>query len=211
MTNSATPNSAQSKAHPQALPEDAVLLGHVSAAFGIKGWVKVHPYAQPASHPGQTQVGSADSVLLASTQWWLHWAQRGTQQAVKPTEVLKSQWHSGAVIAQLNGVDDRNQAEALRGAEVWVPRSAFPATADDEYYFVDLIGMTVWNQQDQLLGTVVEVFDNGAHEVLVLDTPALTPAGKPKQSMLPFVDAYVLEVDDDAKLIRVDWLAEWDV
>lgn len=185
---------------PAGLPTDAVLLGHISGAFGIKGWIKVHPYS-----------GQADA-LLHTQQWWLHWAQRAATVPVAHT-IVQSKLHSGAVVAQLQAVPDRNGAEALRGAEIWVPRSAFPAADDDEYYLVDLLGMQVVNQQEVALGEVIDVFDNGAHDVLVIEAKGEVGAAenaKPKQRMLPFVDAYVLEVDEAQRVIQVDWLPEWD-
>jgi len=106
--------------------------------------------------------------------------------------------HTKKLAAQLEGINDRDQAFALRGYEVAVPRSQMPAAADDEYYWVDLVGLEVRNTQDERLGVVERLFATGANDVLVVkdgDT----------ERLLPFVAAIVLKVDRVAKVITADW------
>lgn len=76
--------------------------------------------------------------------------------------------HSDSVVAWAQGIDDRNGAEALRGARIFVPRSSFPSTSDDEYYWVDLIGLSVFNREGVALGQVRELMSTGPQTVLVL-------------------------------------------
>ncbi|RCS58409.1 ribosome maturation factor RimM [Parvibium lacunae] len=175
-----------------AWPCDAVLVGHVSTAYGIKGWLKIHPYSSDAD------------ALLNNTEWWVKFPAE-TEQAAKCIAVNTAKWHNGAIVAQWETVADRTAAEACRGLEIWLSRATFPAPAEDEYYLFDLQGLRVCNLQGVVLGQVQEVFDNGAHDVLVVQDQQ-----RSVQRMIPFVSAYVVKIDQQAGDVLVDWQSEWD-
>ncbi|MOA43768.1 Ribosome maturation factor RimM [compost metagenome] len=101
---------------------------------------------------------------------------------------------------------DRNAAEALRGARVFVPRSSFPTAGDDEYYWVDLIGLSVVNREGVVLGTVRELLATGPQTTLVLTAEE---DGKTIERMVPFVSVFVDKVDLPGRLITVDWQPEF--
>ncbi len=103
-------------------------------------------------------------------------------------------------------VDDRDAAEALRGARVFVPRSSFPSTGTDEYYWVDLIGLQVVNREGVALGQVRELMSTGPQTVLVL---AYEQDGKAQERMIPFVSAFVDKVELAEKRITVDWQPDY--
>jgi 16S rRNA processing protein RimM len=103
-------------------------------------------------------------------------------------------------------VDDRSAAEALRGARIFISRSSFPAAAADEYYWVDLIGLAVVNRQDEHMGSVKELLSAGPQTVLVLECEQ---DGKVCERMIPFVAAYIDDVDLPTRRIRVDWQADY--
>lgn len=180
------------------LPEDLVEVGYVGAAYGIRGWIKVQPHADDAS------------ALLHARRWWLLAppqaglvvadASRAQPVCVK---IAQSREHSGTVVAQASGVADRNLAEALRGRRVWIRRADFPAPEADEFYWVDLIGCTVSNEQGELLGEVSGLIDNGAHQIL--QVAFAQPDGKAGERLIPFVDAFLRSVDTEARRIVVDW------
>jgi 16S rRNA processing protein RimM len=97
-------------------------------------------------------------------------------------------------------VPDRTAAEALRGARVFIGRASFPTPDPDEFYWVDLIGLQVFNREGVLLGEVLGLIDNGVHSVLqVRADPAAA------ERLIPFVAAYVDRVDLAARRIDVDW------
>ncbi len=183
--------------HP-AWPEDAIEVGRVLDAWGIKGWLKI------LSH-------SADAeALFASRRWFMQPSERalpGKPQAVPPVlKILSVRDHADGIVAQVEGVSDRNGAEALKGARIFVSRSLFPEPDDDEYYWVDLIGMTVVNRESQTLGEVVDLIDTGPHCVLRITPPGKTAPVKPDEEILvPFVNAYVDTVDKAQRRITVDW------
>nr|WP_232348155.1 ribosome maturation factor RimM [Cupriavidus taiwanensis] len=184
--------------HADPLPEDLVEVGYVSAAYGIRGWIKVQPHADDAS------------ALLHARRWWLlsppqaglvaAGAARAEPVCVK---IAQSREHSGTVVAQAAGVADRNLAEALRGRRVWIRRADFPAPEEDEFYWVDLIGCSVSNEQGELLGEVSGLIDNGAHQIL--QVAFVQPDGKAGERLIPFVDAFLRTVDTAGKRIVVDW------
>jgi len=106
-------------------------------------------------------------------------------------------------------VADRNQAEALKGARIFVPRSSFPTAGTDEYYWVDLLGLDVVNREGLALGQVKDLMSTGPQTVLVLAL-ASDEAGKPAvERMIPFVAAFVDNVDLPGRLITVDWQLDY--
>jgi 16S rRNA processing protein RimM len=181
---------------PAELPADAIEVGRIADAWGIKGWFKV------LSH-------SADpEALFSSKRWYLQPAERGlkTFSGTVLLKIREAKDHSGTVVATAQEVDDRDAAEALRGARVFVPRSSFPTASTDEYYWVDLIGLAVLNREGVALGTVKELLSTGPQTVLVLEYEA---DGKPQERMLPFVAAYVDGVDLPGRRITVDWQPDY--
>ncbi len=186
------------------LPDDAVELGRIQDAWGIKGWVRILPH-------------SADtSALLASSRWFLQPPEarfvRGFSAfagcvGVDVTEVKP---HADGLVAQLEGVDDRNAAEALKGVRIYLPRSAFPATPEGEYYWVDLIGLDVVNREGVHLGVVSDLVATGPNSVLVLEyTDTVDGAEKTAERMIPFVAAYIDGVDKAARRITADWQPDY--
>ena len=181
---------------PAELPADAIEVGRISDAWGLKGWFKV------LSH-------SADpEALFSSRRWYLQPAERGakTFSGTLLLRIREAKDHSGVVVATAQEVDDRSAAEALRGARVFVPRSSFPTAGADEYYWVDLIGLAVVNREGVELGIVRELLSTGPQTVLVLEYQA---EGKTQERMIPFVAAYVDTVDVAGKRITVDWQPDY--
>ena len=179
------------------LPSDAVEVGRITDAWGVKGWFKVLPYS---SNP---------EALLAAKSWLLQPAEKGTKSFFTGTVLLpirQARTHSDSVVAWAQGVDDRDAAEALRGARIFVPRATFPAVGDDEYYWVDLIGLPVVNREGVTLGTVRDLLPTGPQTTLVL---AYEHEGKPHERMIPFVSAYVDKVDLAGRCITVDWQPDY--
>ncbi len=178
------------------LPADAIEVGRIADAWGIKGWFKVLPY-------------SADpEALFSSKRWFLLPAEKGlkTFSGVLKLAIQESKIHSGTVVASSLDVTDRTAAEALRGARIFIARSSFPTVDQDEYYWVDLIGLDVVNREGLLLGQVHELISTGPQTVLVI---AYEQDGKPQERMIPFVAAYVDDVDLAARQIRVDWQPDY--
>jgi len=185
------------------VPADLVELGRVLAAHGVRGHVKIQPH------------DAGSDTLAANKTWWLQTAAvpGATKGSPRSVRVLSCQRHSDTLIAQIEDVTDRDQAQALKGATLHLPRSLFPSAAQDEYYWVDLIGCALYGQtadgQDVLLGRVAQVSDNGAHALLHVkqDTPDTTT--RTQERLIPFVAAHVLRVDLPARRIDSNWPADF--
>ena len=178
-------------------PDDAVEVGAIVDAYGLKGWVKVAAHAD---------AGRGGDALLSAKRWWL---MKGHERNSAPA--LQAKIHSDSVVAHLGGVTDRDEALALRGARVYICRSDFPALDADEFYWVDLLGLDVVNLTGVALGKVADMIDNGAHSVLRIEYPDTGKDGKPVtgERLIPFVGVFVKTVDQAAKQIVVDWEADY--
>jgi 16S rRNA processing protein RimM len=133
-----------------------------------------------------------------SKRWYLR-PPEGPGAAPPPLlRVTQSREHGGVVVASAQEVPDRNAAEALKGARVFVPRSSFPTADADEYYWIDLIGCEVVNREGAVLGTVADLMDTGVHSVLRVGQGE-------DERLIPFVAAYIDTVDLAARRITVDW------
>ncbi|HYF41939.1 MAG TPA: ribosome maturation factor RimM [Ramlibacter sp.] len=181
---------------PAELPADAIEVGRIADAWGIKGWFKVLPHS------------ASPEALFSSKRWYLQPAERGakTFSGTALLRVREAKEHSDTIVACAQEVDDRDAAEALRGARIFVPRSSFPTAAEDEYYWVDLIGLAVVNREGVALGEVKELLSTGPQTVLVI---GYEQEGKPQERMIPFVSAYVDGVDLPARRITVDWQPDY--
>ena len=168
-------------------PADAVEVGRVLGAWGIKGWMKVQPFADDPQ------------ALFSSKRWYLR-AAEGPAVATPPPllHVTHAREHGGVIVAGAQEVEDRAAAEALKGARIFVARSSFPTAGSDEFYWVDLIGCSVVNREGVELGTVDDLLDTGASSVLRVQQGDA-------ERLIPFVAAYIDDVDLAARRIRVDW------
>jgi 16S rRNA processing protein RimM len=178
------------------LPADAIEVGRIADAWGVKGWFKVISFsAQP-------------EALFSSKRWFLLPTERGlkTFEGVARLAIKEAKEHSDTVVACAHDVPDRTAAEALRGARVFVSRSSFPTASTDEYYWVDLIGLKVVNRADEAMGVVRELLSTGPQTVLVMEH---VQRGKLQERMIPFVSAFVDDVDLKAGLIHVDWQLDY--
>jgi len=165
-----------------------VVLGKVIDPYGVRGWVRIHPFGDDPAAWAQMPV------------WWLGSEDLADWREAKPKTCRP---HGESLICQFEGVDNRTAAEALKGMLVGAPREALPATAENEFYWADLIGLEVVNSAGEVLGRVEELIETGAHTVLRL----VSQEGK--ERLLPFVASVVLAVEPENKLIRVDWGTDW--
>ena len=188
-----------------ALPEDAIEVGRILDAWGVKGWVKVLPHsAEP-------------EALFAAKDWFLQAPEarfRPGFSAFSGTVSISLQEckvHSDTVVAKIAGLEDRSAAEALRGARIFLPRSSFPSASKDEYYWVDLIGLEVINREGLSLGTVRDLMTTGPQAVLCVEYQNVAKDGTSSaaERMIPFVAAYVDAVDVPGKRITVDWQPDY--
>lgn len=176
------------KAMMNTLPIDAVEVGRVIEAYGVKGGVKLQPFSN-----------SADGLLRVK-DWWF----KSTTGAVKAADVESAKWHGDVVTAIIKDLIDRDHAQALKGWGVWVSQAALPATAAGEYYWRDLIGCQAIAHDGKALGLITDLSDTGVHAVLHVDCGAHY-----EPTLIPFVNEYVGHVDLSAKTVQTQWQWDW--
>jgi 16S rRNA processing protein RimM len=166
---------------------DIVVLGRLADPYGMRGWLRLYPFADDPLAWGGMPV------------WWV-----GTEGGAWREFGLKSlKAHGEGLVVLLDGVPDRTAAETMKGLLVGAPRAVLPKTEEDEYYWVDLVGLEVINTAGERLGKVAGLIETGANAVLrvVADNDA--------ERLLPFVSAVVLAVEKEAERIRVEWDSDW--
>jgi 16S rRNA processing protein RimM len=156
-------------------------MGRVAGSYGVRGWIKV------------TRGGGVRGATLAGAkEWWI---------GERAFAVAEARTHGAAVVAKLAGIENREQALALKGAEVALRREALPEPGEGHYYHADLVGLEVVTEQGERLGRIARLFTNGAQDVMEV-------AGE-RTTLIPWVAAIVKEVDLAAGRIVVDWGADW--
>lgn len=160
-----------------------ILLGRVLGAFGIRGEAKLESWTEPR----------------AAIFRYQPWIVRDPQGREREVSGVRGRESGKFLIASFPEVADRDTVEAMRGTEIYVPRSVLPPPKDGEYYWVDLEGLRVVTTQGVSLGTVSHLFATGANDVLVARDDE-------RERMIPFViPRFVLSVDFEANLVTVDW------
>ncbi|TWI04783.1 16S rRNA processing protein RimM [Luteimonas cucumeris] len=163
-----------------------VLLGRIVGAFGVRGEVKLDSFTEPKA------------AIFRYQPWTLRDAQ-GRERAL---DGARGRDTPKGVVAKMPEVSDRDAAEALRGTEVWVARSALPPPKPGEYYWIDLEGLRVVNTEGVEFGRVSHLFSTGVNDVVVVQGD--------RERMIPFaMPDYVVSIDFDSQLIVVDWDPEF--
>ena len=160
-------------------------MARIVAAHGIQGWVKLKTFT--ADPEGLDEYAE---WVVKSPQGWRYMALEDF--AVRPNGTM----------AKLEGCEDRNAAERLRGAEVAIPREALGEAEEGTLYRVDLLGLEVVDESGAVLGKVDSFFETG-------DTSVMVVRGA-RERLIPFVDDYVKAVDREARRITVAWGGDYD-
>ena len=161
-----------------------VIMGRVTGLHGVRGWVKVHSYTR--DHLDIMEYG----------RWWLH-----LTGAWREIELQEGRAQGRGIVVHLKGVDDRDQATALVGADIAIPRAQLPRLKKGEYYWSQLAGLRVINLQGVELGRVSHLFETGSNDVLVV-------VGD-QERLIPYLLDVVQAIDLDAGVLQVDWDADF--
>ena len=172
---------------------ELVVIGEISAVFGVKGWLKVHSYTDPMDN------------ILAYDNWWLD--KKGQTRQVVIDEARR---HSNGIVVHIKDVDDRDIAKTYCKSQIKIPLSAMPELSSDDYYWHQLEGLQVYLQDQAgqaglLVGTVDHLIETGANDVLVV----MSESGDKSESeeiLIPYLlDKVVKSVDIKNKTMLVDW------
>jgi len=165
-----------------------MVMGRIAAPFGVRGWIKAQLFAPEGTY------------LLEQPVWYLK--RPGSEGEFAEVKVMEAAPHGKVLIAQLEGIADRDAAEAAVGTQIAMPRSVLPAPVEGEYYWSELIGLNVLNRAHEALGEVTGLLETGAHDVLVVKAGG-------SERLLPMVAAVIDRIDLDAAEIHVDWGLDW--
>lgn len=158
-----------------------IIAGEVAGAFGVRGWVKVHSYTEPPDN------------IVDYSPWLI-----GNEAARQEFKVVSGRRHGSLMVVHLEGVDTRDQALQLSGLHIFVDRSRFEPAKPGEYYWADLIGLEVRTISGISLGTVADMMETGANDVMVVQGE--------RERLIPFVvGEFVKSVDLNQGVLIVDW------
>ena len=167
--------------------DPVVIIGRVGAPYGVKGWVHVQSFTKPTDN------------LLNYKTWYL----RAKSDWI-PIEVVAAKLQGKNIVALLDRNHNRETVQHLTNSDIGIPHSLLPPLKSGEYYWADIIGLTVSNEENIELGQVVDFFTTGANDVMVVRD------AENKQHLIPYVpEMFILDVDLARKQIRVRWDAEF--
>jgi 16S rRNA processing protein RimM len=158
-----------------------ILVGHITGIYGIRGWLKIESYTRPPEN------------IFSFQPWYIYRDDCWQEVTTRDTMV-----HGKRLIVALDGITDRDNARNLVAADISILRSQLVDLPPGEFYWVDLVGMQVVNQQGKTLGIVAEILETGANDVMVV-----TGQGR---YLIPIIwNMYILNVEQGTGLISVDW------
>lgn len=181
---------------------DRIAVGQLVGVFGIKGWLKVKSNTEPAEN------------IINYKPWFLK-----TQHGLKEIEIDEYAFRPQGLMIHIKGCDDRDEAAALGKAVIEVNKSLLPELDEQEYYWHQLVGLEVFTEfsgdslesdtaKSQCLGRVKSLLETGANDVLVVE--ASSDSIDERERLVPYVPGeFILAVDLEAGIIRVDWDPEF--
>jgi 16S rRNA processing protein RimM len=184
LSNSATNKDLQ--VMDRASATELVIMGRVVAPYGVLGWLKILPDTE-----------QFDGLLDYKT-WWI-----GKDNDWRELKVESAKIHNDVLVVKLQGIDDRDAAVACKANKIAVPRALLPKLTGEEYYWSDLIGLSVKNLQDVDFGKIIDVFATGANDVIVVKSVAKSEQGV--ERLIPYITQNIIEVSLEAKTMLVDW------
>lgn len=168
-----------------------VVLGKIVSVHGVRGAVKVYSHTDPLDN------------VLDYAEWSLN---RGSEQ--RTVSVLSGRVQGRVLVVNLKGIDDRNKAEELVDFEISIASDALPELEDGDFYWHQLEGLQVVNQEGQLLGKVDHLLETGSNDVMVVKPCA--GSVDQRERLLPYLPGqFVIKVDLETQVMQVDWDAEF--
>ena len=171
-----------------------IALGEISGVLGVKGWVKVFSHTDP-----RVKITEYD-------QWFL----RKKDQDWYSVKVLNGRKQGKNIVAQLEGINSREQAEALKGVQIAIQEGQLEVLPENEYYWKDLIGLNVETTQGIDLGKIDWIFNTGSNDVLTIKEVSSKDNKERVERLLPFLmDDVVISINIKDNLMVVDWDPEF--
>jgi len=179
----------------QAPVNKPIVVGKVSGAFGVQGWVKIFSHTEPRDN------------ILSYSPWLIK-----KKESTISIELEKGRQQGKTLVAKLKNISDRNAAEKLIGCEIFIQESQLKTLSDNDYYWRDLQNLSVIDLNGDLIGRVAYMMATGANDVMVVKlTEEKAKLANDKESLIPYLFGEVVKkVDLDKKLIEVDWEEDFD-
>ncbi|MBG22623.1 MAG: ribosome maturation factor RimM [Idiomarinaceae bacterium] len=173
-------------------PAEHVVIGQLGAVYGVKGWLKIQSYTDDVE------------AIFDYHPWQIR-----KQGKVQEVQVEEWRRHNKGLIAKLAGVDDRDAAHLMTGADIIIEAEQLPELPEDEFYWRDLIGMTVVNTDGYNMGVVDQLMATASNDVMVVKANSNDAFGR-SERLIPFIQSqYIQEVDKVNKRIVVDWPSDF--
>ncbi|TXD96176.1 ribosome maturation factor RimM [Psychrobacter frigidicola] len=174
------------------VPDASALMkiGQLKKPYGIKGWLWV--FSDTDEH----------AAIFDIQPWWMK-----TATGIRPLTVKAWREQGTGLVAQFEQVPDRNVAETMNGVTIWVAQNILSETAEDEYYWSDLVGMRVMNEQNEYLGDITEMFETGAHDLMRV--AANSNSLDAEERLIPWHKQTVIEVDVANKTVIAAWPSDY--
>lgn len=172
-----------------AFPVDAVAVGRIAGVYGIRGWVKIHSATAPQEN------------IFDYQPWWIR-----TRSGWQALEIVERRRQGRGLVARIAGIDDRDRAQEICQQDILVSRSQFSTLSPGEFYWSELLGLTVYSEFGETrvrLGKVVGFMETGANDVLLVRGYA-TSCDR-RERLIPYVDQYVIHTDLDGGEMIVAW------
>lgn len=161
-----------------------ITVGKIGSAYGVKGWLKIQSF---------TEFGAS---ILEYQPWFIP----DQHNVLTPFTIEDGRIHGNGIVAKLPGIDNPEEARLLTGKLISIERSHLPALPEDEYYWSDLIGLSVIDTHGKKLGTVHTFMETGANDVVIIKDE------KGQQHALPYLRGTVIrEISLEKREMLVDW------
>ena len=165
-----------------------IYLGKITGVHGIKGWLKIQSFSSPPEN------------ILNYPSWII--TNKGEEDFYSIEQGRKQ---NNKIVVKLEKIDDRNTAESLINSKIQIQRSDLPKLSNENYYWSDLVGLSVLNSEEKVIGKIESLIETGANDVMVIITL------KDERILIPFVMHEIIkEVNVELSYIKIDWSIESD-
>ena len=158
-----------------------VVLGCFASAYGVRGWVRVNSYTTPKEN------------LLNYPVW-----QTKHDKQIESIKISRSKFHSNQLIIKIDGCDDRETAKTYTNCPIMINRTELPTLPENEYYWTDLIGLSVITKEGINLGRVDSLIETGSNDVLIV-------IDEEQERLLPYTNQVIISINLADKIMVVDW------
>ncbi|HHL30999.1 MAG TPA: ribosome maturation factor RimM [Oceanospirillales bacterium] len=158
-------------------PDSRILIGKVSGCFGVKGWLKIFSYSDPREN-------------ITTYKSWL--------VGDKLFDSVESKKNGKLIVAKLEGINDKETAQTLIGQKIEILQSQLQQLDTNQFYWKDLIGLSVTNKQGVDLGIIKNMLETGSNDVIIIKGD--------RERLIPYItDKTIIKVDLSNKTMLVDW------